>query len=201
MKVYGLTGGIGMGKSVAAKSLADRGIPVVDTDVIARQIVEPGQPALAEIAKAFGPELIGADGRLRRDELARRVFGDASSRQRLEGILHPRIRAIWQEQVATWRAENRPRAVVVIPLLFETNAASCFDAIICVACSAATQRRRLEKRGWDKKQIEQRIAAQWPVEKKMEMAHYVVWSESSIEVDAAQLGRIIPGTLTVPVAR
>jgi dephospho-CoA kinase len=192
MKVYGLTGGIGMGKSAASKSLAGRGIPVVDTDVIARQIVEPGQPALVEIGQSFGRELIGADGRLRRDELARRVFDNARARQRLEEILHPRIRAIWQEQVAAWRAENRLCAVVIIPLLFETNAASCFDRIICVACSAATQRRRLEKRGWDKKQIEQRIAAQWPVEKKMELANYVVWSESTIEVDAAQLERIIP---------
>jgi len=191
MKVYGLTGGIGMGKSLAAKMLGERNLPVVDTDVIARQIVEPGQPALAEIKAAFGPDLIAPDGRLRRDELARRVFGDATARQRLEEILHPRIRAIWQQQVEAWRAERRPVAVVVIPLLFETNVAKSFDAIICVACSAATQRQRLEKRGWDADQINQRIASQWPTEKKMELANYVIWSEGSEEVHVAQLGRIV----------
>jgi dephospho-CoA kinase len=191
MKVYGLTGGIGMGKSVAAKALADRGISVVDTDLIARQIVEPGQPALTEIATSFGGEMIGADGKLRREELARRVFGDAAARQRLEGILHPRIRAIWQQQVEAWRSENRPVAVVVIPLLFETKAEASFDAIICVACSAATQKNRLQQRGWDTRQIGQRIASQWPTEKKMDLSHYVVWSEGSMEVHQEQLGRII----------
>src|ERR1700745_599585 len=119
MKLYGLTGGIGMGKSTTEKLLRERGIAVVDTDLIARQIVEPGQPALSEIKTLFGPDILGADGRLRRDELARRVFGDATARKNLESILHPRIRAIWQEQVEAWRKEGRPAGVVVIPLLFE----------------------------------------------------------------------------------
>jgi dephospho-CoA kinase len=191
MKLYGLTGGIGMGKSTADKILRNRGIPVVDTDVIARQIVEPGQPALPAVQAAFGDGIIGADGRLRREELGRRIFADPAARRQLEAILHPPIRAAWRQQVEIWRAEGRPRAVVVIPLLFETNAQEHFDAIICVACSAATQRRRLLARGWDADQIEQRIAAQWPIERKMDLAHYVVWTEAAIEVDAAQLARII----------
>ena len=192
MKVYGLTGGIGMGKSTADKLLRERGVPVVDTDLIARQLVEPGQPALAEILALFGGDLIAADGQLRRDELARRVFGDAAALKRLEAILHPRIRVIWQEQIEKWRVAKCPQAVVVIPLLWETNAAVEFDAVICVACSAATQRERLLARGWDAQQIEQRNAAQWPVEKKMAMAHYVVWTEAGLDVHAAQLNRIIP---------
>ncbi|HEX3798840.1 MAG TPA: dephospho-CoA kinase [Verrucomicrobiae bacterium] len=191
MKVYGLTGGIGMGKSVAATTLSERGIAVVDTDLIARQIVEPGEPALGEIQAAFGQELVGADGRLRRDELARRVFGDNAARKRLEEILHPRIRTIWQAQVEAWCKENRPLAVVVIPLLYETAAENCFDAVICVACSAATQKQRLQNRGWDADQIKKRIASQWPVEKKMDRANFVVWTESSIEVHQAQLSRVI----------
>jgi dephospho-CoA kinase len=192
MKLYGVTGGVGMGKSTSDKLLRDRGIPVVDTDAISRQLVEPGQPALAEIQAVFGGELVGADGCLRRDQLARRVFGDEPARRRFGGILHPRIRSIWQGQVAAWRAEGCVRAVVVIPLLFETNATASFDATICVACSAASQRQRLQVRGWDLDQISKRITAQWPVEKKMELANYVVWTEGDLDTHAAQLKRLIP---------
>ena len=192
MKLYGLTGGVGMGKSTSQKFLRERGIAVSDTDLIARQLVEPGQPALSELRSQFGPEIIGPDGRLRRNELARRVFSDAAERRRLEEILHPRIRAIWQEQVAQWRAESRPCGAVVIPLLYETDAARHFDAVICVACTAASQIQRLRARSWDTDQIQKRNAAQWPVEKKMDLANYVIWTEGSLEVHAAQLKRIIP---------
>ena len=119
-----------MGKSTAADLLRKRGLPVVDSDVIARQIVEPGQPALAEVQRLFGADVVGADGRLRRDELARRVFTDPEARGRLEGILHPRIRAVWQAQFRSWRATGYPAAVAVIPLLFETDASRHFDATI-----------------------------------------------------------------------
>ena len=95
-----------------------------------------------------GAEIAGPDGQLRRDELARRVFADPAARRRLEDILHPRIRALWRAQVETWRADGRPLAVVVIPLLFETKAEAELDATICVACSAATQHQRLLARGW-----------------------------------------------------
>jgi dephospho-CoA kinase len=192
MKLFGLTGGIGMGKSTADKLLRERGVAVVDTDLLARQVVEPGQPALEEIQHLFGADMIGADGRLRRHELAERVFADAAALKQLEAILHPRIRRLWQEQLSNWRAEGRSQAVVVIPLLFETGAASDFDAVVCVACSAASQTRRLGARGWDRDQIEKRLRAQWPVEKKMELANYVVWTEGGVDVHAEQLRRIIP---------
>jgi dephospho-CoA kinase len=191
MKVYGLTGGIGMGKSMSDKLLRDRGVAVVDTDLIARHLVEPGQPALAEIQETFGPKIVDQNGRLRRDELGRRVFGDAGARKQLEAILHPRIRAVWQDQVEQWRTQKYPRAVVVIPLLFETDAPAHFDKIICTACSAATQRKRLRARGWDDDQIQKRNAAQMPVEKKMDLSHYVIWTEAGLDVHAAQLERIL----------
>jgi dephospho-CoA kinase len=191
MKVYGLTGGVGMGKSTTDKLLRERGVAVVDTDIIARQVVEPGQPALDEISAAFGSDTVSDDGQLRRDELARRVFSDPAARSRLEAILHPRIRTVWQNQVNEWRGQGISRAVVVIPLLYETNAQDRFDKIICVACTSGTQRRRLAERGWPAQQVEQRIRAQWPVEKKMELAHYVIWTEAGMDVHAAQLDRII----------
>ena len=191
MNVFGLTGGIGMGKSTAAQLLRERGISVVDTDALARELVEPGRPELEEIKNIFGAELISADGKLRRDELARRVFADSAARKRLEDVLHPRIRERWLAQLETWRSEGKPSAIVVIPLLFETKAESRFDATICVACSAETQRRRLLERGWTAEQIQQRIAAQLPVEKKMLLSDFVVWTEGSIELHAEQLHRIV----------
>ncbi len=191
MQTIGFTGGIGMGKSTAADLLRRRALAVIDSDVIARQMVEPGEPALAEIEQLFGKGIIGGDGRLRRDELAQRIFTDAEARRKLEGILHPRIRAVWQDQFRSWRAEGRRLAVAVIPLLFETDAAGHFDATICVACSAHSQRQRLRARGWSDRQIDQRIAAQLPAEKKMLLADYVAWTESPLDVLDAQLDRIL----------
>ena len=190
MKVFGLTGGIGMGKSAAAQWLRRRGVPIADTDLLARQIVEPGQPALREIQRAFGDLVITPDGRLRRDNLARIVFADAAARRTLEGITHPRIRELWLHQLEDWRAQQHPHAVVVIPLLFETNAETELDATICVACSAATQRARLLDRGLKSEEIEGRIAAQWPIEQKMAKADHVVWAEGGLDVLAEQLERI-----------
>jgi dephospho-CoA kinase len=182
-----------MGKSACAALLQKRGIPVIDTDVLAREIVEPGQPALEEIRQLFGAEILAGDGTLRRDELARRVFSDSTARQKLESILHPRIRERWRSQVTQYRTEGRPLAIVVIPLLFETNAQDQFDAVVCVACSAATQKQRLLARGWSERELEQRIAAQWPIEKKIVAADYLIWSEGSMEIHAAQLDRILGG--------
>lgn len=191
MKLLGLTGGIGMGKSTADKLLRERGVAVIDTDALAREVVEPGEPALAEIAQTFGAQMLAADGRLRRDEMARIVFADAAARKKLEAILHPRIRERWQVQAAAWRAEKVPVAVVVIPLLFETGAEKELGATICVACSESTQRQRLRARGWSADEIDRRNAAQWSIDAKMARADYVIWTEGSIEVHAAQLERIL----------
>jgi len=190
--LFGFTGSIGMGKTTSGRLLQERGVAVVDTDVLARQVVEPGQAALTEIQAAFGSDIVGADRQLRRGDLARRVFGDPVALRKLEGILHPRIRQLWQSQVENWRSEGQPVAAVIIPLLFETGAASHFDSIVCVACSRDSQMQRLRARNWDQNQIESRIQAQWPVERKMEQANYVVWTEGSVETHAEQLRRIIP---------
>ena len=190
MKVCGLTGGVGMGKSTAAEFLRSRGAQIVDADELARQLVQPGQPALAEIQTEFGRAIIASDGRLCRDELARIVFADAAARKKLETILHPRIGERWLAQVEIWRKENRALAVVVIPLLFETRAETHFDKIICVACSALIQRARLLARGWTPEQIQQRLAAQWPVEQKISRADFVVWTDGAPDAHVRQLERI-----------
>jgi dephospho-CoA kinase len=192
MKLFGLTGGIGMGKSTSARLLRERGIAVVDTDDLARDMVEPGQPALAEIRAHFGDVVLKPDGTLDRGALARRVFADAGERGRLEAILHPRIRAVWLEQAARWRTEGRAAGVVVIPLLFETKAEAHFEATICVACTAATQLARLQERGWNAEEIRQRMQSQWSVEVKLDLADFVVWTEGDVSVHAEQLRRIVP---------
>lgn len=201
MKTCGLTGGVGMGKSASAEILRARGAQIVDTDELARRLVEPGQPALAEIENEFGNEIISSAGELKRDKLARIVFNNASARKKLEKILHPLIRERWLAQIETWRAapgqndcgrgENCKLAVVVIPLLFETQAESHFDKIICVACSAANQRKRLSERGWSAEQIRRRIAAQMPVEQKIARADFVVWTDGCLDLHAQQVERIL----------
>jgi dephospho-CoA kinase len=221
MKVCGLTGGVGMGKSTAARFLRERGARIVDTDELARQLVQPGQPALMEIQTVFGRSVVAPDGRLRRDELAQIVFTDPAARTKLEAILHPRIRERWLAQIETWRAapkqsdggrvapkrpaatvrehggsdggrgKNHPPAVVVIPLLFETKAESHFDKIICAACSSATQRERLLARGWTPEQIQQRLAAQWPVGQKIARADFVIWTDGALEAHAQQIERVL----------
>lgn len=191
MKLCGLTGGVGMGKSTAAGFFSELGVRLVDTDELARELVEPDQPAWAEIQREFGSHLLAADGRLKRDELARLVFADAASRKRLEGILHPRIRERWQAQVGRWRSEGCPVALVVIPLLFETGAESSFDRVICVACSSAAQRARLEARGWPPDQIQGRIAAQWSIEEKIARSHFVIWTEGPVANHRRQVEQVL----------
>jgi dephospho-CoA kinase len=191
MKLFGLTGGVGMGKSTAGGLMRERNVSVIDTDLIARELVEPGQPALLEIQRAFGDQLIGSDGRLHRENLAKKVFSDPAARRQLEAILHPPIRDAWQKEVQRWRGQGCAVGVVIIPLLFETDAAALFDATICVACSAATQWQRLRERGWSDADIRNRIEAQWAVEKKIALSTLVVWTDTTLEIHAAQLERIL----------
>ncbi len=190
MKIIGLTGGVGMGKSTTAQLLRAQAIPVVDTDDLARQLVQPGKPALAEISAAFGKTIV-ADGRLRRDELAQLVFSDLAARQKLEAILHPLSRNEWLQQVEAWRGENHRLVVVIIPLLFETRAESHFDKSICVAGSNMSQHQRLLGRGWNPDQIRQRRAAQWPVEQKIARADFLIWTEGNAAVHDKQLRQIL----------
>jgi len=191
MRLFGVTGGVGMGKSTAAGFLRQQGVQIADTDAIARQLVEPGKPALEEIVKKFGPTILQPDGSLNRKELARITFSDKSARTTLEAILHPPIRATWEAEVKEWRAAGHANGAVIIPLLFETNAASAFDAIICVACSPATQSQRLRERGWTDSEIRARIEAQMPIDQKIHRSDFVVWTDTTLEAHDAQLRKIL----------
>jgi dephospho-CoA kinase len=190
MLVVGLTGGVGVGKSVVAEFLAARGEPVIDTDVIAREVVATGSEALREIKVRFGAGMIKASGQLDREALAREVFEREDRRRILESIVHPRIRARWREVVEQWRTEGKRRAVVVIPLLFETGAQAEVGRAVCVACSPRVQMTRLRGRNWTDEEARRRIAAQWPAERKMDLADAVIWNESNLEVCQLQASRV-----------
>ena len=169
-----------MGKSTVARVLAKARLPVVDSDELARQVVEPGQPALDEIIDQFGDGFIDSAGRLDRTKMAQQVFGDDTMREQLEAIIHPSVRARWKEKISEWREQQLRAGVVVIPLLFEVEAQDQFDVVLCVACSASTQRERLRQREWDDEQITARIAAQMDIAEKMKFADLVLWSEGDI---------------------
>jgi dephospho-CoA kinase len=135
-----LTGGIASGKSTVAVHFAALGVPVIDTDVIARQVVEPGQPALAEVVAAFGPGVLGPDGRLDRRRLREVIFSDVAARRRLEAILHPAIRAEMERQS---RAAGGPYQVLVIPLLTEGGRRDHVDRVLVVDSPESLQIERL----------------------------------------------------------
>ena len=191
MLIVGLTGGVGMGKSTADRLLRRRGVPVIDTDELARDLVQPGRSTLQEVIQTFGSHLLRSDGTLDRHALAAIVFADAGQRQKLERILHPHIRALWRAQVDGWRKEGRGVGVVVIPLLFETGAETDLDRVICVASSRTTQAVRLAARGWTAEQIRGRIGAQLPIEEKTARSNYVIWTEGSLDIHARQLDLVL----------
>lgn len=157
-RVIGLTGGIASGKSTVSDLLGELGATVVDTDVIARQLVRPGETALAEIVACFGTGVLAADGSLDRRALRTMVFADAGARARLEGILHPRIRDEAQRQVA---AAGGPYVLLVVPLLVESGAYDWVDRVLVVDASPEVQERLLMARdGIDAAAARAMIAAQ-----------------------------------------
>ncbi len=181
MITMGLTGGIGAGKSEASDYLKRLGIPVLDTDVVARELVTPGQPALDEIVAAFGSAILDSQGHLDRSALGQKVFGDSAARQRLEGILHPRIYEGWTAWIRQQSLQDQRLCAVVIPLLYEKGYDSHFQVTLALGCTPQTQRQRLHQRQWTDQMIDQRLAAQWPMSEKLQRANYCLWSEGQRE--------------------
>ncbi|MGY1695886.1 dephospho-CoA kinase [Geodermatophilus sp. SYSU D00814] len=181
----GLTGGIGSGKSTVAALLAARGALVVDSDAIAREVVEPGTPGLAAVADAFGPQVLTADGALDRAALASIVFRDPQARARLDGIVHPLVRARAQEVVAA----APPDAVVVqdVPLLVETGQAGRFDLVLVVETDLETRLARLVRRGLSEDDARARIAAQATDEQRRAVADVVLDNSGDPDALARQV--------------
>ncbi len=142
MKV-GLTGGIASGKTTVANLFAELGVPVIDTDEIAREVVEPGQPALERLVEVFGEEILDPAGRLNRRHLRDRVFADQDERRKLESIVHP---LIGRETMARAAAAGGPYQLLVVPLLFETGMDRLVDRVLVVDCPPQIQLERLISR-------------------------------------------------------
>lgn len=176
----GLTGGIGSGKSSVAAILSENGALVIDADTLAREVVAPGTPGLADVLVAFGPGVVDADGGLDRTALAQRVFADPAARQQLEAIIHPRVRT----RAAEIESQAADNAIVVhdIPLLVETGQADRFDAVIVVDCPSDVQVERLTRnRGWSQLEAESRIAAQASREERLAVADHVIDNSGSLQ--------------------
>jgi dephospho-CoA kinase len=181
MLIIGLTGGIGCGKSTVADYFAQLGIPVLDADQLARELVAPGHPALEEIVAAFGPEILRADGTLDRTRLRRRVFADPEQRRHLEAILHPRIYAEMRQRSQTL---NSPYCIWVIPLLLETGKTALVDRVLVVDTPEALQRERvLLRAGMDNDTLDAILRSQVSRNERLRAADDVIANNA----DLAQL--------------
>ncbi|UBH23926.1 dephospho-CoA kinase [Micrococcus porci] len=176
----GLTGGIAAGKSAVAAELERCGALLVDSDALARLVLEPGTEGLAAVQDAFGDRVIAADGSLDRAALAQIVFADPAARQRLNGIVHPRVRRMAREIVA----QAGPDAVVVqdVPLLVETGQADAFDLVIVVEAPAEERiRRMVEDRGMSREDALARMAAQATDEERAAVADVVIVNDGDLD--------------------
>lgn len=199
MLVIGLTGGIGSGKTMVSDRFAWHGAPVVDTDQFARELVEPGQSALAEIVTHFGLDCLDDAGRLHRPRLRERVFADAEGRRRLEAILHPRIRSLVRERVAILTA---PYCVVVIPLLAETGMMDLVDRVLVVDAPEAEQIRRVVARDQvDETQAHRILAAQANRAQRLALADDVLENIGNLEALNRQVAYLHHRYLTLAAAR
>jgi dephospho-CoA kinase len=181
----GLTGGIASGKSTAARLFAARGVPVIDTDQIARDLVEPGRPALAAIVEAFGESVLTPAGRLDRRALREAVFDDAAARRRLEAILHPAIRKELAQRSA---AAGGPYQIWVIPLLVEGGGIDRVDRVLLVDCPEDVQLERLQARdGETEVRARAMLAAQATREQRLAAADDVIRNDGPIAALAPQV--------------
>lgn len=174
-----LTGGIASGKTAVANEFAAHGVPVFDTDRIARDVVAPGTPALAQIVATFGPQVVGADGQLDRRRLRELVFADAAQRAKLEAITHPAIRT---ELKRLSRAAQGPYQIHAIPLYVETGARGGYDRVLVVDCPEQLQVERLTQRdGVDETQARRALSAQATREQRLALADDVIENTSTLE--------------------
>lgn len=184
----GLTGGIASGKSAVADMFAELGVAVIDTDVIAREVVQPGEPALDEIRAAFGPGVFSADGQLDRRALRRIVFGSDERRRELEAILHPRIRVEAERQADS---ADGPYPVIVVPLLVESPMRDAMQRILVVDVPVEVQLERLVSRdGESREQAQRMIDAQASREARLAIAHDVVDNSGTLEATRDQVAEL-----------
>ncbi len=184
----GLTGGIASGKSTVAEMFSELGVPIIDTDLIAREVVAPGEPALVEIAERFGERMIDAGGNLDRGAMRELIFSDDSAREDLEAILHPRIGAETRRQAD---AAGGDYQLIVVPLLTGSPLRDFVDRVLVVDCDEETQVRRLLERDTESVEQAQRIlAAQASRDERLKIANDVIINQGSLEQTRTAVSRL-----------
>ena len=205
VRVFGLTGGIGSGKSTVAERLRSRGIPVVNADDLARVAVAPGSAGLARVADYFGPSALTQTGELDRAELGKIVFSDPEARRTLDSIIHPIVRQLAAERFREIGERGEPLACYEVPLLYEVGLDRTYHPVLVVSAPLQQREQRIAQRdGFDSKQIAARIAAQMPLEEKVRRADYVIDNtgtrEELVEATDAVLSALCD-SLAVPLSR
>lgn len=191
MRVIGLTGGIASGKSTVGRMLAELGAPVVDADLIAREVVQPGQPAYEDIVAAFGREVLREDNTIDRKALGAIVFADAERRRQLNAITHPRIAQATQARLATLAQGGAPVAIYEAALIVENKLHLGMDGLIVVACPEEEQLRRAMKRdGLSEEEARARIRAQAPIGDKQAVADWVIDTSGPLDNTARQVREV-----------
>jgi len=187
----GLTGGIATGKSYVAGKIKEAGVPMIDADVLSREVVAPGTPGLAAVRRRFGPDAVRRDGTMDRVRIAQIVFKDKRARLDLEAIIHPAVQKAIDEFFATL-PKRTPFAIADIPLLFETGRDNQFNAVVVVACPRELQLQRLmERNKLSKEDAERRLNAQLPIDQKVKKATYVIRTEGTFEDTDKQVAELI----------
>jgi dephospho-CoA kinase len=182
VKLVGLTGGIASGKSTVAEILKRQGAAIINADVLAREVVEPGHQAWAEIVNTFGIAVLQPDRTLDRQKLRAIIFDDAAARKKIESIIHPQVRALAEQRIREHAAAGYAVIVYEVPLLFEGNLQEWLRPVILVTCDVDTQRNRLQSRdNLSAAQAQKHIVAQMSLEEKRRLADYVVENNGSLE--------------------
>lgn len=194
MKWIGLTGGLASGKSTVAGLLRKKGFAVLDADQVAQDVLKKGSPGLKQVVQVFGTDLLGADGELNRKKMAELVFSSKSHLQQLENIVHPLV----QEKIRKLRSELEKKGDLMafydVPLLFEKNLFSQFDAVIVVVADEATQILRMKSRNsWGDEEIQRRLKSQLPMAEKEKRAHHVIRNHGSLDDLEDQVDQLVNG--------
>ncbi len=190
--LVGLTGGIGTGKSTVSRMFRDLGCLIIDADLLAREVVEPGEPAYEKIVTEFGPEVLQADGQVDRKRLGALVFADEARRKRLEGFTHPEIRQRQAGILAELVTEGFDGIVIFdAALLVEAGGAQNMDRLVVVYADEAPQRKRLMLRDdLSEEEAAQRVGSQMPLAEKVRQAHYVIDNSGSREATERQVKEV-----------
>lgn len=174
----GLTGGIAAGKSTVQQLLEEAGVPVLDTDRVAHEVMAAGTPVHQKVVEAFGPHIVGPDGQIQRKVLGGIVFQDPDALRRLNALVHPEVGRRWRDWL---HRQTAPVAVVAIPLLFEVGAQDEFDGVLCIWAPEEVMRRRLLARGLSPEEANRRMASQWSVDRKAALSDWIMKNDGTLD--------------------